>query len=77
MENHELDQKFTQTELSSLKDDVVRVSQENQIKGQRIEGPQASIEAMRRSKEMITEILASNPSVRDVGKALKRRARLA
>jgi hypothetical protein len=37
METRTLDQKFTQTELSSLKDNLARVNQDNQIKAQRID----------------------------------------
>jgi hypothetical protein len=73
MENHQLDEKFTQTELATLKDDLVKVTQENQIKAQRIDELQQSIEAMRRNMEMITEVLARNPSVREVEEALRRK----
>ena len=76
METRELDAKFTQTELSTLKDDLSRVAQENQIKEQRIEELQRSVEAMRRNVEMITEILAKNPSIREVELALQRKRRL-
>jgi hypothetical protein len=76
MENHQLDEKFTQTELSTLKDDLVRVSQENQIKSQRIDELQQSVEAMRRNLEMITEVLARNPNIREVEAALRRKRQL-
>jgi integrase len=75
MENHQLDEKFTQTELSTLKDDLVRVTQENQIKAQRIDELQQSIEAMHRNVEMIAEVLAANPSVQQVAAALQRKRR--
>jgi integrase len=75
MENHQLDEKFTQTELATLKDDLVKVTQENQIKSQRIEELQQSVEAMRRNVEMITEVLAANPSVQQVAAALERKRR--
>jgi len=77
MENQQLDEKFTQTELSTLKDDLSRVTQDNQIKAQRIEELQDSVEAMRQNVEMITEVLARNPSIRDVERALIRKRRLA
>jgi len=71
MENHQLDEKFTQTELSTLKDDLVKVTQENQIKAQRIDELQQSIAAMHRNVEMITEILAKKPTIEDVELALE------
>ncbi len=73
MENPALDEKFTQTELSTLKGDLVRVTQDNQIKAQRIEELQQSVEAMRRNMEMIAEVLAANPSIREVAAALQRK----
>jgi len=73
MENHQLDEKFTQTELSTLKDDLVRVTQDNQIKAQRLEQLQQSLDTMQRNIVMITEILAANPSVQEVALALQRK----
>ena len=54
-----------------------RVTQENQIKAQRIDELQQSIEAMHRNVEMIPEILARNPGIREVEAALQRKRRLA
>ena len=53
----------------------MRVSQENQIKSQRIDQLQQSVQAMQRNMEMITEILARNPSIREVELALERKHR--
>ena len=73
METHQLDAKFTQTELSTLKEDFVRVNQDNQIKSQRIEELQNSIETMKRSVELITQILESNPQLEQVINAIQQK----
>jgi integrase len=73
MVSPELDQKFTQTELSTLKDDLARVNQDNQIKTQRIDELQQSLEAMQQSVRMISEVLAANPSIAEVEAAVARK----
>jgi len=76
METKQLDEQFTQTELSTLKDDLARVNQDNQIKAQRIDQLQHSLEAMQRNVDLISAVLARNPSLHEVEQALaqKRRA---
>ncbi len=76
METRALDEHFTQTELSSLKDDPARVNQDNQIKAQRIDELQHSLEGLKQNLEMISEVLATKPKVQEVEAALaqKRRA---
>ncbi|MCL4176371.1 MAG: site-specific integrase [Verrucomicrobia bacterium] len=75
MENRELDEKFTQTELSTLKEDLARITLDNQIKAQRMAELQQSLDAMNRNMQMITEVLAVKPSVRDVEAVLQRKRR--
>jgi spore coat polysaccharide biosynthesis protein SpsF (cytidylyltransferase family) len=77
MENRELDEKFTQTELSTLKDDLARITLDNQVKAQRMAELQQSLEVMNRNMQMITEVLAANPSIQQVEAALRRKRQLA
>lgn len=73
MTSQQLDEKFTQTELSTLKEDLTRVTQDNQIKSQRIDELRESLESMQRHVALIGEVLATKPSVHDVEQALARK----
>jgi spore coat polysaccharide biosynthesis protein SpsF (cytidylyltransferase family) len=77
MENRELDEKFTQTELSTLKEDLARITLDNQVKAQRMAELQQSLEVMNRNMQMITEVLAANPSIQQVEAAIRRKRHLA
>ncbi len=73
METKDLDQKFTQTELSTLKDDLARVTQDNSIKTQRIEDLQKSVDEMRQGFELVADLLQANPDLQDLEAAIRRR----
>jgi integrase len=73
MQNAELDEKFTHTELSSLKDDFLKLQQTTKIKDDRIAGLENAITELRSNVQMITEILQQNPSVAAVEAALRKR----
>lgn len=75
MENKDLDVKFTNTELSGLKDDLARLEQQNQIKDGRIVGMQQTIDEMQRNLAMIAEVLAMKPTVGEIERALQRKRR--
>lgn len=76
MENKELDLKFTATELGSLKDDLSRLKQQNQIKDERIATFEKTIENLQRNMSMVTEILAQKPSLDELKMAIKRRKQI-
>jgi hypothetical protein len=73
MENKDLDVKFTNMELGSVKDDLTRLQQQNKIKDERIESLQGTIENMQQNIAMISELLAMKPTVAEVEKALARK----
>jgi hypothetical protein len=77
MENKDLDVKFTNTELSGLKDDLARLQQQTKIKDERIAALQSTIENMQNHLAEIAEVLAMKPSVEAVQKALARKKALA
>ena len=58
METLELDEKFTQTELSTLKDDLSRLSRDNHLKDERILQLQRSIAELTKNFQSIQQILA-------------------
>ncbi len=73
MENKDLDTRFTATELSSLKDDLSRLQQQNKIKEERIAALQGTIEHMQQNLAVVSEALALKPTVEQVERALKRK----
>ena len=73
METLELDEKFTQTELSTLKDDLSRLSRDNHLKDERILQLQRSIAELTKNFQSIQQILAANPTIQDVESALRRK----
>ena len=77
METKDLDQKFTHTELSQLKDDLTAVRQETRIKDETIQKMSQTIEQLQTNLESINRILAHHPTVQDVEAAIQRKRRSA
>lgn len=77
MENKELDEKFTATELSAVKDDLVRVEQAAKIKDDRIAVLEKSLADLKSEFAQISEVLKLNPSIGDVEAALLRKKAIA
>ena len=73
METKDLDQKFTHTELSQLKDDLTAVRQETRIKDETIQKMSQTIEQLQNNLESINRILAHHPTVQDVEAAIQRK----
>jgi len=73
MENKDLDVKFTNTELSVLKDDLAKLQQQTRIKDERIASLQGTIEDLQRNMAAISEVLALKPTAEQVEEALKRK----
>jgi len=59
-----------------LKDGLVTLQQQTKIKDERIAALQNNIEAMQRNLAAISEVLATNPSVAEVERALKQKSRV-
>ena len=75
MENKELDMKFTNSELGGMKNELTRLTQENKIKEERITTMQTTMEQMQTHLNMIADVLASNPSLADVQKAIDKKSK--
>jgi len=73
MENKDLDVKFTSTELGGLKDELSRLKQQNQVKEERIATMQSKMAEMESNMVMISEILATQPTVQELERALSRK----
>lgn len=73
MENHNLDLKFTKTEISDLKDDLTTIRQETKIKDDRIIKLEQSLTELQGNFQMIAEVLQKNPSIAEVEAALRKK----
>jgi hypothetical protein len=73
MENRELDQKFTATELSAVKDDLAQVEQAAKIKDDRIAVLEKSLANLQSEFAQVAEVLKLNPSIVDVEAAVRRK----
>ena len=65
MVSEQLDEKFTQTELSSLKNEVTELREQERIKQDQIEGLQDKVHNMVRHLEQVAEVLklTSDPTL--------------
>lgn len=72
METKQLDEKFTQTELGALKDELAKVNLAARIKDERME------QAMQKMRvellETVNQIIQKNPTIKQVEAALERKA---
>ena len=73
MENHELDNKFTKTEIGDLKDDLTKIQQETKIKDDRIAKLESALTELQNRLAVVTEVLQQNPSIADVEASLRRK----
>lgn len=73
MENRELDEKFTATELSFLKDELVKKEQADKIKDDRIRQLESTVTAIQQHFKTIAKALALNPTIEEVEAAIQRK----
>lgn len=71
MQNKDLDTKFTTTEMSLLKDELVRKEQADKIKDDRIRHLETTVSTMEKNFQSIAKALSLNPSIGDVEMALQ------
>jgi len=71
MENRELDEKFTNTELGQLKDELAKKDQADKIKDERIKELESAIEVLEKNVHTISKLLSAKPSIQAVERALK------
>ena len=77
MENKDLDLKFTNTELGQLKDELATVRQEAKIKEDTIEKMSQMINDLQTNLVSINQVLARNPTVKDLEGAINRKRKSA
>jgi integrase len=73
MENKDLDVKFTGTEVTKLRDELVGIRQEARIKDERMVVMQDEIAMLKRNMQLFGEVMAENPSIEAVEQALRRK----
>ena len=74
METKQLDEKFTQTELSELKDELAKVNLAARIKEERME--QAMQNMRVELLETVNQIMQKNPTIKQVEAALEHKNNL-
>jgi integrase len=65
-----LDEKFTQTELSTLKDDLVQLEQAAKIKDQRIKQLEEAMLKMQTNFDAISKLMRLNPTIEQIEAAI-------
>jgi integrase len=70
MESKALDEKFTQTELSAVKSELVEIEQASRIKDERLRQMENSMRALQDQIAVVAEILSLNPSEVQIKAAL-------
>lgn len=73
VEMRELEDRFKAAEVESLRNALARVQQQSNIKDERLRALEETVRTMRHQFAAIAELLATNPSVKDVTEALRRR----
>ena len=71
METKALDEKFTQTELGTLRDDLVRFEQAAKVKDERIRQLEESMHALQKHMEAVSNILSIRPTIAQVESVLR------
>ena len=77
MQNAELDEKFTYTELSGLKEELAKVGQAAKIKDDRIAQLETTLSELKSTVSMISEVLSRKPTIDEVEASLDRKKRAA
>ena len=68
-----LDERFKSAEVDGLRSSLARVEQDNHINAERILQLEQSITAMQQHFSRIQEVLAANPTIQDIERALRRK----
>jgi hypothetical protein len=73
MESKQLDEKFTQTELSTVKSDLIHLEQTGKIKDERIRQLEESMRHLQQNLDAISKVLSLNPEMDEVKAVLERK----
>ena len=73
MESKNLDEKFTQTELGTLKDDFTKMEQSTRIKDERIRQLEESMRHLQQNLDAVSKVLNLNPTPEQIEGVLRRK----
>jgi hypothetical protein len=73
METKALDEKFTQTELGTVKDDLVKMEEAVRIKDDRIRQLQESVQILQHNLQVVSQVLSLDFSSVDAADALQKK----
>ena len=73
METKQLDERFTQTELATVQNDLAKMEQVAKIKDDRIRQLEDSVRLLQQNLDAVSKVLRLNPRVEDVESALQRK----
>jgi hypothetical protein len=73
METKQLDERFTQTELATVQNDLAKMEQVAKIKDHRIRQLEDSVRLLEQNLDAVSKVLRLNPRVEDVESALQRK----
>ena len=73
MEAKQLDDKFTQTELSTLRDDLAKVEQASKMKDDRIHQLEESMQVLQQNFDAVSRLLRLKPRIEDVEAAIRQK----
>lgn len=76
METKQLDEKFTQTELGTLKDDFFKLEQAGRIKDDRIEQMEQAMQTVQASLDALVKVIQKFPTIKEVEVVLERKKSL-
>ena len=73
MESKQLDEKFTQTELGTLKDDFTKMEQATRIKDERIRQLEEAMRHLQQNLDAVSKVLNLNPTPEQIEDVLRRK----
>ena len=73
MESKDLDEKFTQNELGTLKDDLAKMEQTARIKDERVAQLEDAMQKLQQNLDAVSRVLSLNPTAAEVEMALRRK----
>ena len=76
METKQLDEKFTQTELGTLKDDFTKMEQATRIKDDRIKQLEEAMQRMQANIDEVAKVIQKTPTIPEIEAVLESKAKL-
>ena len=73
MDSRALDEKFTQTELAMVKDDLAQLEQAAKIKDERIRQLEESTRLLQHNLDAVSRVLSLKPTLSQIENALRKK----